>query len=92
MINGEPNLEPLLQMPIYMMASKSKQEKGPGPASVKENGEKTIVRFQQCTGQRLDGVSWGPDDLRRLLDAHYAAQTDDIDASTTKEVEFQMNR
>ncbi|GFF37990.1 hypothetical protein IFM61606_02152 [Aspergillus udagawae] len=61
-----------------------------GPASVKEIWEKTIVRFQERTGQKLDGVSRGPEDLRRLLDAHYAAQADDKGVSKAKAVGFQM--
>ncbi|KAL3409636.1 hypothetical protein V8F44DRAFT_656682 [Aspergillus fumigatus] len=60
------------------------------PASVKEIWEKTIVRFYERTGQKLDGVSKGPEDLRRLLDAHYAAQADDKNVSQAKAVGFQM--
>ncbi|EAW19769.1 uncharacterized protein NFIA_093890 [Aspergillus fischeri NRRL 181] len=60
------------------------------PASVKEIWEKTIVRFHERTGQKLDGVSRGPEDLRRLLDAHYAAQADDKSVSQAKAVGFQM--
>ncbi|KAL2785547.1 hypothetical protein BJX66DRAFT_57918 [Aspergillus keveii] len=61
-----------------------------GPASVQEIWEKTIVRFQQRTGQRLDGLSRSPDDLRRALDAHYAAQADDPDMSKAKAIGFRM--
>ncbi|GES59542.1 eukaryotic translation initiation factor 3 subunit A [Aspergillus terreus] len=68
------------------MSLESKQER----ASVKEIWEKTILRFEQRTGQTLDGASRGPDDLRRLLDAHYAAQADDKDVSTAKDVGFQI--
>jgi hypothetical protein len=70
------------------MISEPKQESG--PASVKEIWEKTIVRFQKRTGQKLDGVSRGPEDLRRLLDAHYAAQADDESVSKAKAVGSQM--
>lgn len=68
------------------MSFESEQER----ASVKEIWEKTILRFEQRTGQTLDGPSRGPDDLRRLLDAHYAAQVDDKDVSTAKDVGFQI--
>ncbi|KAF4170656.1 hypothetical protein CNMCM8694_004505 [Aspergillus lentulus] len=60
------------------------------PASVKEIWEKTIIRFHERTGQKLDGVSRGPEDLRRLLDAHYAAEADDKSVSQAKAVGFQM--
>ncbi|PKX89971.1 uncharacterized protein P174DRAFT_454144 [Aspergillus novofumigatus IBT 16806] len=60
------------------------------PASVKEIWEKTIVRFHERTGQKLDGVSRGPEDLRRLLDTHYAAEADDKSVSQAKAVGFQM--
>lgn len=65
-------------------------EKERAPASVKEIWENTIVRFQERTGQRLDGVSQRPDDLRRLLDAHYAAQADGKSVSKAKATGFQM--
>ncbi|KAL2811754.1 hypothetical protein BJX63DRAFT_422150 [Aspergillus granulosus] len=68
----------------------STETKNTGPASVQEIWEKTITRFQQRTGQRLDGVSRTPDDLRRALDAHYAAQADDPDVSKAKAVGFRM--
>lgn len=58
--------------------------------SVTEIWEKTIIRFQGRTGRRLDGVSKGPDDLRRALDAHYAAQTEDEDVSKAKAMGFKM--
>jgi tetratricopeptide (TPR) repeat protein len=60
------------------------------PTSVKEIWEKTIVRFHERTGQKLDGVSRGPDDLQTLLDAHYAAEADDKSVSQAKAVGFQM--
>lgn len=60
------------------------------PASVKEIWEKTIVRFHERTGQKLDGVSRSPEDLRRLLDAHYAAQAGDKSVLKAKAVGFQM--
>ncbi|PLN80582.1 hypothetical protein BDW42DRAFT_201246 [Aspergillus taichungensis] len=60
------------------------------PMSVKEIWETTIVRFQERTGQRLDGVSQRPDDLRRLLDAHYAAQADGKGVAKAKATGFQM--
>lgn len=60
------------------------------PASVKDIWERTIVRFQERTGQKLDGVSRGPADLRKLLDAHYAAQADDKNVTKAKAVGFQM--
>jgi hypothetical protein len=60
------------------------------PTSVKEIWEKTIVRFYERTGQKLDGVSRGSDDLRRLLEAHYAAQADDESVLKAKAVGLQM--
>ena len=60
------------------------------PLSVKEIWEATIVRFQERTGQRLDGVSQRPDDLRKLLDAHYATQADSKNVSKAKATGFQM--
>jgi hypothetical protein len=68
----------------YTMGSES------APTSVKEIWEKTIVRFHERTGQKLDGVSRGPDDLQTLLDAHYAAEADDKSVSQAKAVGFQM--
>ncbi|KAL2826549.1 hypothetical protein BJY01DRAFT_229673 [Aspergillus pseudoustus] len=68
----------------------SAETKNTGPASVQEIWEKTIVRFQQRTGQRLDGVSRTPDDLHRALDAHYAAQQDDSDTAKAKAIGFRM--
>ncbi|KAL5332597.1 hypothetical protein BJX70DRAFT_407212 [Aspergillus crustosus] len=70
------------------MASELKGESA--PTSVTEIWEKTIARFQQRTGQRLDGVSRGSDDLQRLLDAHYAMQADGEAASKAKTAGFQM--
>ncbi|KAL2866508.1 uncharacterized protein BJX67DRAFT_129640 [Aspergillus lucknowensis] len=70
------------------MTSKVKEESV--PPSVRETWEQTIDRFQERTGQKLDGVSRGPDDLRRLLDAHYTAQTDDETLSKGKAVGFQI--
>lgn len=60
------------------------------PTSVKEIWEKTIARFQERTGLRLDGVSRSSDDLQRLLEAHYAMQADGEAASKAKSVGFQM--
>ncbi|KAL2829491.1 hypothetical protein BDW59DRAFT_159079 [Aspergillus cavernicola] len=71
------------------MSMQSESEES-APTSVQEIWEKTIIRFQGRTGQRLDGVSKGPDDLRRALDAHYASQAEDEDVSKAKAVGFQM--
>ncbi|KAJ5583262.1 hypothetical protein N7535_001882 [Penicillium sp. DV-2018c] len=72
------------------MTSEQKGISAPSPISVREIWEKTIVRFQQRTGQRLDGVSRGPDDLRQLLDVHYATRADSRDVAKAKEVGFQI--
>ncbi|KAL4816105.1 hypothetical protein BDW67DRAFT_59319 [Aspergillus spinulosporus] len=68
------------------------KDKDSAPASVQEIWEKTIARFHQRTGQRLNGVSRAPDDLRRALDAHYAAQEDDKDIARAKETGFKIIR
>ncbi|KAI9375186.1 hypothetical protein BJX61DRAFT_192231 [Aspergillus egyptiacus] len=69
---------------------KMSADKDTAPASVQEIWEKTITRFHQRTGQRLDGVSRTPDDIRRALDAHYAAQEDDEDVSNAKAASFKI--
>ncbi|KAL5341328.1 hypothetical protein BJX70DRAFT_386870 [Aspergillus crustosus] len=52
--------------------------------SLNEIWEKVIARFQDRTGQRLDGVSRSLDDLQRALDTHYAEQKDVDDVSKRK--------
>ncbi|KAL4787635.1 hypothetical protein BJX76DRAFT_302251 [Aspergillus varians] len=68
----------------------SVESKASAPNSVNEIWEKTILRFQERTGQRLDGLSKGPDDLRKALNAHYTAQENDENFEKAKAIGFKM--
>ncbi|KAJ0425240.1 hypothetical protein BJY00DRAFT_275014, partial [Aspergillus carlsbadensis] len=68
----------------------SQEAKSTGQASVQEIWDKTITLFQRRTGQRLDGVSRTPDDLRKALDTHYAAQADADNVSEAKAMGFKI--
>ncbi|KAL4969439.1 uncharacterized protein BDV14DRAFT_196251 [Aspergillus stella-maris] len=60
------------------------------PQSVKEIWEETIVRFEQQTGQRLDGFVRSVDDLRKSINTLYDVHADDADVARAKEVGLQV--
>ncbi|KAL4790459.1 hypothetical protein BDV19DRAFT_394033 [Aspergillus venezuelensis] len=60
------------------------------PHSVKEIWEETIVRFEQQTGQRLDGFVRSVDDLRKSINTLYDAHTDDANVARAKEIGLQV--
>ncbi|KAL4939882.1 hypothetical protein BDV06DRAFT_230783 [Aspergillus oleicola] len=60
------------------------------PQSLKEFWDKTIIYFEERTGQKLDGVSRSLNDLQKTLNEHYKAQQDSEDVSKAKAIGFQM--
>ncbi|KAL4874879.1 hypothetical protein BJY04DRAFT_224575 [Aspergillus karnatakaensis] len=60
------------------------ESQGAAPQSVKEIWDNAIVRFQERTGEKLDGVQKSVEDLQKALDAHCAAQQDAEGVSKAK--------